>query len=276
MEEEDPVTEEAVDEAQDRLDRLGIHDQVKAGDVFPGQWAPVLSRSAAGAVRFFPMRWGYTGKKLLINARSETADKLPTFADSFLNRRCLIPFSWYYEWGETEEGKVPFAIRPEEEGRFFLAGLYRFEPGEKLPRFTVLTRDAAPQIAFVHPRMPVILPEKLRGDWLRAGADVHSLFALAEKLSLSAVQYGAIQEAIGRVRRMEILFDRVSDALRNRPECLAQDEETRRALETLTEYLDSGTWQSDYELDEKGRLPRDLKRGVLSQDGLYDLISSVQ
>ena len=123
MEEEDPVTEEAVDEAQDRLDRLGIHEQVKAGDVFPGQWAPVLSRSVAGAVRFFPMRWGYTGKKLLINARSETADKLPTFADSFLNRRCLIPFSWYYEWGETEEGKVPFAIRPEGEGRFFLAGL---------------------------------------------------------------------------------------------------------------------------------------------------------
>ena len=131
------------------------------------------------------MRWGFSARKLLINARSETADRLPAFADAFLNRRCLIPFSWYYEWGQTEEGKIPFAIRPEREGRFFLAGLYRFEPGEKLPRFTVLTRDAVPQIAWIHPRMPVILPQKLQGEWLRAGGDGRALLARAENGSFA-------------------------------------------------------------------------------------------
>ena len=76
-------------------------------------------------------------------------------------------------------GKELFAIRPAEEGRFFLAGLYRFEPGEKLPRFTILTRDAAPEIAAIHPRMPVLLPGNLRGDWLSAKADARALLARA-------------------------------------------------------------------------------------------------
>ena len=47
-------------------------------------------------------------------------------------------------------------------------------------------------------------------------------------------------------------------------------------LRQLTEYVDSGQWLQDYQLDEAGALPRDLKRGVLSQDGLYDLLSEIQ
>ena len=137
MEEEDPVTEEAVDEAQDRLDRLGIHEQVKAGDVFPGQWAPVLSRSVAGAVRFFPMRWGYTGKKLLINARSESAVQKPTFSDSLRHHRCVIPAAGFYEWDRSRD-KVSFFIK--EKPVLYLAGLFRPE-GSDL-RFVILTREA--------------------------------------------------------------------------------------------------------------------------------------
>ena len=40
----------------------------------------------------------------------------------------------------------------------------------------------------------------------------------------------------------------------------------------LREYSDSGLWLHDYELDENGALPKELKRGVLSQDALYDLL----
>ena len=32
-------------------------------------------------------------------------------------------------------------------------------------------------------------------------------------------------------------------------------------------------WKKDYEDDEKGKFPQDLKRGVLSQDGLYNMFS---
>ena len=46
--------------------------------------------------------------------------------------------------------------------------------------------------------------------------------------------------------------------------------------DALKEYMDSGLWLSDYEADERGELPPELKRGVLSQDGLYELLQDVE
>lgn len=41
----------------------------------------------------------------------------------------------------------------------------------------------------------------------------------------------------------------------------------------LASYYDSEEWRKDFEDDEAGRLPADLKRGVLSEDAVYDLLS---
>ncbi len=74
-----------------------------------------------------------------------------------------------------------------------------------------------------------------------------------------------IREVIWRITRMEQLFDEV----------LAMDPEERRDSEQLKELLDyyeNGQWLLDYELDEQGLLPGQLKRGILSQDGLYNLL----
>ena len=35
----------------------------------------------------------------------------------------------------------------------------------------------------------------------------------------------------------------------------------------------SPQWMKDFEADEAGKLPADLKRGVLSEDAVYDLIT---
>ena len=67
-------------------------------------------------------------------------------------------------------------------------------------------------------------------------------------------------DRIERVERYERLFDEV--AAQSDPEKLAE----------LDAYYTSGLWRDDYEADERGELPPDLKRGVLSQDGLYDLL----
>ena len=40
--------------------------------------------------------------------------------------------------------------------------------------------------------------------------------------------------------------------------------------------LISGMWLLDYECDERGGLPSDLKRGVLSEDMLYNLLCDVK
>ena len=67
-------------------------------------------------------------------------------------------------------------------------------------------------------------------------------------------------DRIERVENYERLFDEVT---------ACPDAEKLRLLE---EYYTSGQWREDYEADENGELPPDLKRGVLSQDALYDLL----
>ena len=43
-------------------------------------------------------------------------------------------------------------------------------------------------------------------------------------------------------------------------------------LDEMVAYYDGGDWLSDFTADEAGLLPEDLKRGVLSEDGLFDLL----
>lgn len=81
-----------------------------------------------------------------------------------------------------------------------------------------------------------------------------------------------IRESVVRIRRMELLFDEVTAVLRERPEEVGSAD-VREAIETLSEYLECGDYMRDYELDEAHLLPSELKRGVLSQDGLYDLLT---
>lgn len=44
------------------------------------------------------------------------------------------------------------------------------------------------------------------------------------------------------------------------------------ALRQLAEYYSSPAWKLDFAADEAGLLPKDLKRGVLSEDGIYNLL----
>lgn len=44
----------------------------------------------------------------------------------------------------------------------------------------------------------------------------------------------------------------------------------------LNDYLDSGQWLSDFKADERGEIRRELPRGVLSEDGLYNVIERLQ
>jgi hypothetical protein len=44
-------------------------------------------------------------------------------------------------------------------------------------------------------------------------------------------------------------------------------------VKELAAYYEDDDWREDFEADEAGRLPADLKRGVLSEDGIYDVLS---
>ncbi|MBQ9879976.1 MAG: DUF4298 domain-containing protein [Clostridia bacterium] len=51
-----------------------------------------------------------------------------------------------------------------------------------------------------------------------------------------------------------------------------RDDRLKELIASLESYYTSEEWKRDYADDEAGRLPADLKRGVLSQNGIYDLI----
>lgn len=83
-----------------------------------------------------------------------------------------------------------------------------------------------------------------------------------------------IQEAVSRIRRMERLFDEVLETVRSNPEQVRAPS-VQASVQTLSDYYSGGDWLDDYELDEQRLLPPGLKRGVLSQDGLYDVLQIV-
>lgn len=82
-----------------------------------------------------------------------------------------------------------------------------------------------------------------------------------------------VERALARIRRMETFFGRVTHARLHEAEKL-HSPELQAEIRALSAYLSDGDWLHDYELDEQGMLPSDLKRGVLSQDGLYELLSA--
>lgn len=151
-----------------------------SGEIAPTDVVPVIAPDKSGKQAVYPMRWGYQGKqKLLINARVETAAEKPTFRDDWKSHRCIVPASYYFEWehlplnnGKTKTGDK-YAIQPKGSSVTWLCGLYRIE--DNLPRFVILTRDAAEDIRFIHDRMPLMMPEELVDDWIKPDSDPNKL-----------------------------------------------------------------------------------------------------
>lgn len=164
-----------------------------SGNIRPTDMAAVIASNKQGSMGVFPMIWGFTHESMskpLINCRIETADQKPLWKDSWLKRRCVIPASWYYEWGmpPSEVGfrnaneqrnikKEKYAIQPEGAEITYLAGLYRFEEhrGVQIPMFAVLTRESVAPISDIHDRMPLILGKDTLADWIRPNGNPHSI-----------------------------------------------------------------------------------------------------
>lgn len=83
-------------------------------------------------------------------------------------------------------------------------------------------------------------------------------------------------ERIDRIKTMERKFDRACKAVADLDEALEAFQAVIPDTEELIAYYESNLWRSDYDADSDGKLPSDLKRGVLSQDGLYNLLTDYQ
>jgi hypothetical protein len=84
-----------------------------------------------------------------------------------------------------------------------------------------------------------------------------------------------IMTRIERITKMEALFDKSEEVIKRLEAALEDFAEIESDIAELEAYFDKD-WRKDFEADEAGKLPKDLKRGVLSEDGIYDLLSDYQ
>ena len=108
-----------------------------------------------------------------INARSESIHEKPTFRQAFRTTRCLIPATGYYEWA-TSLGKYPpkqpFYISSRDANKSLsIAGIWstwKSESGAEIQSAAIITREAVGELATIHSRMPVFMPEDRWDIWL--------------------------------------------------------------------------------------------------------------
>lgn len=84
-----------------------------------------------------------------------------------------------------------------------------------------------------------------------------------------------LQNTVNRIMKMEQYFDIIQNAINIDPDILNKDDDIKIMLQDLIQYYESGQWFADYECDERGELPQDLKRGILSEDAIYNLLCDI-
>lgn len=153
--------------------------QIKFGDICPTYYLPVITKEQHPVL----YKWGFSkfdGKGLLINARAETVTDKKTFRKSFLERRCLIPASGFYEW-DTQKNKYYFK---RSDGKvLYLGGFYRNEDGEN--KFIILTKQSTPPVDKYHHRIPVIVDNDIKEYYLNDTDFARQFISTDNKINLT-------------------------------------------------------------------------------------------
>ena len=83
----------------------------------------------------------------------------------------------------------------------------------------------------------------------------------------------ANESQLARIYRMEGILNKSGKAVRDLQEALDRYVSLEEEIRELELYYAGRQWQKDFADDEAGKLPRDLKRGVLSEDAVYDFLA---
>jgi putative SOS response-associated peptidase YedK len=162
------------------------------------QFAPIIREDESERILIF-MRWGLVPSwaedvsigTRMINARAETILEKPAYRKVFLNRRCLVPAGWFYEWKKEGTTKQPYLIRRRDRAPIAFAGLWErwMDSGTQKPleTFTIITTAANELVAPIHERMPLILEPEDFETWLSPGEPSAELRAAPKPDLLEAV-----------------------------------------------------------------------------------------
>ena len=99
------------------------------------------------------------------------------------------------------------------------------------------------------------------------------VLVLAGKSSPKIIREDPICELlqIERIKWMEQRFNKALAAIKDGSAVSLKA--IKEDVAELSKYYDSELWKLDFAADEAGKLPPDLKRGVLSEDGIWNLLS---
>lgn len=81
-------------------------------------------------------------------------------------------------------------------------------------------------------------------------------------------------EQIERINAMEAHLNKASQAVNALSQALDIYTEAMESIEIIDDYLATDDWEQDFADSEAGRLPTDLKCGVLSEDGIWNVIDT--
>ena len=83
----------------------------------------------------------------------------------------------------------------------------------------------------------------------------------------------ASESQLARIYRIEGILNKSGKAVRDLQEALDRYVSLEEEIRELELYYTGGQWQKDFADDEAGKFPRNLRRGVLSEDAVFDFLA---
>ncbi len=181
---------------------VGVPELTARYNIAPTQDVPIVREPERGQRECVLVHWGLIpgwakdksiGNRM-INARAETLAERPAYRSAYQRRRCIVLADGWYEWQSGAEGKQPWFIRARQQEVLGFAGLWErwrdAASGRDIDSCTIITTEAAPQLAGIHNRMPAVLAPAHHDAWLQTDkADsvaLASLLAAASGVGLEA------------------------------------------------------------------------------------------
>jgi putative SOS response-associated peptidase YedK len=153
-----------------------------------------------------PGRWAERSSgPPLINARAETLQRQPAFAESFRERRCLIPADGFYEWHDDGRGKTPVWVSRPDGDLFAFAGVWAALPARDgsgdLHSCAIVTCEPNDLIRPIHDRMPVVLSTTDEAQWLEPDLPQGDLLSLLAPAPEELLVVREVIDAVNDVRQ---------------------------------------------------------------------------
>jgi putative SOS response-associated peptidase YedK len=155
-----------------------LTDVVERFNIAPTQTIYMINQESLG-YQLDGVKWGLipswakdmTLASKMINARAETLFEKPSFRNLITRKRCLVIASGYYEWQKipVQSKKQPHYITMSDKSLMTFGGLWdrwRAPSGEVIMTATIITCQPNEYLKTIHDRMPLIIPEDKRIDWL--------------------------------------------------------------------------------------------------------------